>query len=65
MTDVILICYIVGTVCGLYFGFKKGALMGAHSATQLLIDQGFIRVEIKDGEIFLLPYDHDDSEESE
>ena len=56
--DLILIPYAVGTIIGIWFGFKFGVKKGADLSISMLMAEGYLRYKkLKDGEIEFLKAD--------
>jgi hypothetical protein len=56
--DLILISYTVGTIIGIWFGFKFGVKTGADMSISMLMAEGYLKYKkLKDGEIEFLKAD--------
>jgi hypothetical protein len=55
----LFVTYVVGTLVGMYMGFRSGVIRGSSLTVDLLVENKFIRTERINGEIHLKPLSDD------
>jgi len=55
----LVVAYVLGTMLGIYMGFRNGVIRGSSLTVDLLLKNNFIRSERINGEIHLKPLSDD------
>jgi hypothetical protein len=59
----VFLSYFLGTLLGLYMGFKHGRIWGEDNTIRCLVEYKFLKHKIVDGQVHILPLSMDDGKD--